>query len=89
MSLIVKIQINNTPLVVISAQRVEGSTDPLSMNKYKLMAYDYRENEDGECVNLGFTWHRYGCPAEDLATQMIHIFRHETTQREHNATEEK
>lgn len=71
MALIVKIQVNNTRLLIISAVRVEGNTDKDSLNKYLITSTDYREDSDGDTNAHGFIYHRYGDKAEILTLKML------------------
>lgn len=71
MALIIKIQINAQPIVIIGAQRIEDDVVP-GVNRYKITSYDYRADKyDGEIREHGTLLHTYDNSAEVLAKKAI------------------
>lgn len=73
MALIAKIQVNHKILTIISAQRMSGSDEPDSINHYKIVSMDYREDKDGEQKIRGYIYHRYGDSAEWLMMKALEL----------------
>lgn len=77
MALIAKIQVNNKILTIISAQRMGGTDEPDSINRYKIISMDYREDKDGEQKIHGYVYHRYGDSAEWLMMKALELVIYE------------
>lgn len=70
MSLNFTLQVNEYPIGVFDAVRIEGTTDPNSINKYRVRIYD-RTHKLWE----GITYHRYGDGAWRLVWQALCEFQ--------------
>lgn len=65
----VYIKINEYTIKHLHAVRVEGTTEPDSINSYQQVVYDKDGGLDGYLEN--FISHRYGDGAEKLAIKML------------------
>ena len=70
MSLVIKIQINNKILSIVTAQRIAENVIP-GVNRYKICSIDYREDPDGEEKVYGTILHTYADSAEVLTMKAL------------------
>lgn len=72
MSLVVRVSLNERPLYWVSAQRVSGTSNPDSINAYRVQLIEMN-GELTPPVDLGRVMHRFGDHSSVLVRKMIEM----------------